>query len=199
MRISLRLPSSAPSRGALSSDNSPRGQRPRERNLRSIGEILATSHSYSGNNLRPQGPPSEMPEFSEDSALKQAYINSAIDEKLIESIGDLVFANQKSKRRKNLRVLPVGIERFRGFELSIMRQLSRSFLITQSLVDGEKSRSKKLGGLHESNGGSISLSTLSNEPFGSSKHIFQLLKSTWPKIRWEEALLSNWESLPLQR
>lgn len=58
---------------------------------------------------------------SHNSTLKEAFINTAIDKKLIGSVWDVVISNQHSKRLRNLRVLPVGTVYFRGFELSILQ------------------------------------------------------------------------------
>jgi hypothetical protein len=78
------------------------------------------------------------PEIGSIDCLRETLINAATDESLAMSIWDLIASSQPSKRLRKLRIIPFGANFFPREEKHVIRQLSRSFLLTRPDVYSQR-------------------------------------------------------------
>jgi hypothetical protein len=78
------------------------------------------------------------PEIASTACLRETLINAATDESLVMSIWDLIASSQPSKRLRKLRIIPFGANFYSREEKHVIRQLSRSFLLTRPDVYNQR-------------------------------------------------------------
>ncbi|GIJ83410.1 hypothetical protein Asppvi_002230 [Aspergillus pseudoviridinutans] len=78
------------------------------------------------------------PESASTACLRETLINAATDESLVMSIWNLIASTQPSKRLRKLRIIPFGANFYSREETHVIRQLSRSFLLTRPDVYNQR-------------------------------------------------------------
>ncbi|KAJ5376880.1 hypothetical protein N7509_013766 [Penicillium cosmopolitanum] len=82
---------------------------------------------------------------TEPDILRRTFSNAAVDEVLVSKIWHLISSNQFSRRLKNLRITPVGMEFFDKLEQQILGQLGRSFLVQPPRVGEVRLEIQEIG------------------------------------------------------
>ncbi|KAJ5980490.1 hypothetical protein N7481_007788 [Penicillium waksmanii] len=134
---------------------------------------------------------------TEPDILRRTFSNAAVDEVLVSKIWHLISSNQSSRRLKNLRITPVGMEFFDKLEQQILGQLGRSFLVQPPRVGEVKVEIQEIGRIAwelwwESQVGDDEESTSVPKP------VELVLRELWPHTHLERGLIKGWHSLSLQ-
>ncbi|KAF7169503.1 hypothetical protein CNMCM5623_002188 [Aspergillus felis] len=139
------------------------------------------------------------PEIASTACLRETLINAATDESLVMSIWNLIASSQPSKRLRKLRIIPFGANFYSREETHVIRQLSRSFLLTRPDVYNQRNPDvreigKEAWELWRED--DITEYGRVNIP----QQVEDLLNEIWPSTRgvqnkhWSQ----NWKSFPLQ-
>lgn len=134
---------------------------------------------------------------TEPDVLRRTFSNAAVDEVLVSKIWQLISSKQSSRRLRNLRITPVGMEFFDKLEQQILGQLGRSFLVQPPRVGEVNVQIQEIGRIAwelwwESQVRDDEESTLVPKP------VELVLRELWPNIHLEKGIIKGWDSLSLQ-
>ncbi|KAJ5110137.1 hypothetical protein N7532_002782 [Penicillium argentinense] len=127
--------------------------------------------------------------------LRKTLSNAAVDEVLVAKIWHLIISNQSSRRLKNLRVTPVGIEFFDKLEQQVLGQLGRSFLVRPPNLGELRLDIQEIG---RTAWNLWRESQVGEESTHVPKPVELVLRELWPSIRLGNGTIGGWRSLPLQ-
>ncbi|KAJ6007912.1 hypothetical protein N7540_011888 [Penicillium herquei] len=149
-------------------------------------------------------PPRIGNKITEDSdALRQIFINAAMDENLALQIWDLIKINNPNL--KDLRLVPIGSERFAPDEHYLLFCLARSYLLTNYNLENPglpviEQIGKRKWEVKKAMGKTIVQNIISDGELNLSNRVASVLEKLWPKVTVPEQSdwWTCWTSFPLQ-